>query len=559
MKNLVNKIERIEKEIIKSESKTTQKFFLSEMKRIGIEKLPYSFASLKRFIDPETMDYHYNKHYKGYVEKLNTALNKRKFGDLDLEQIVKSISRFNKTIRNNAGGAYNHALFWKMLSPKPQKPKGQLLRKIESVFGGVPAFKKKFEEECKERFGSGWCWLVITKNNSLKIVSTPNQDNPLMNDVKDGGYPILGLDLWEHAYYLKYRNKRDEYIKNFWDAVNWEFVEKLYLMKVETKLTEEVVLEQLMRDNNDFLLIEQQNESQSCSSEETKLFKRLLFPPTNLLEKSKEYGEFIKEYTAGWMDVLRKSYPENWKERNQLFQGHEAGLYTKENVRSLLMNLTSSYVAFCIIHKDINQYLKSTNQKIIEYGDDPKKNLLELRRFFSVLDGLRATIFKRGEQSITLNKIGRVLKKSDCLGKRNEQASEQIINQILGANTCEIKSGGGISNDMYSGIDAILNIEGKRLKAQIKPFTNAYKKEFDTEEYYIVEGASSTKAYKTVDLLIFVNVKTKNVKIFNSKNVRINQGNYIIPSNYLAYDLFAKEPIELIDCNKYLSENMIWE
>lgn len=559
MKNLVNKIDQIEKEIIKSESKPAQKFFLSEMKRIGIEKLPYSFASLKRFIDPETMDYHYNKHYKGYVEKLNTALNKKKFGDLDLEQIVKSISKFDKTVRNNAGGAYNHALFWKMLSPKPQKPKGLLLKKIEKTFESFPSFKKKFEEVCKERFGSGWCWLVVTKNNTLKIMSTPNQDNPLMNDVKDGGYPILGLDLWEHAYYLKYRNKRDEYIKNFWDAVNWEFVEKLYLMKIETKLTEEVILEQLMRNDNKFTLMEQQSESQSCSSEENKLFKKLLFPPTNLLEKSKEYGEFIKEYTAGWMDILRKAYPENWKEKNQLFQGHESGLYTKENVRSLLMNLTSSYVAFCIIHKDINLYLKSTNQRPIEYGEDPRKNLLELRRFFSVLDGLRATIFKRGEQSTTLNKIGRVLKKSDCLGKRNELAAEQIINKTLGANTCEIKSGGGISNDMLMGLDAYVNVGGNKLRAQIKPFTNTYKKEFNSEEYYVVEGASSTKVYKNLDLLIFVNVKTKNAKIFKSKNVRINQGNYIIPVDYLVYDLFAKEPLELIDCNKYLSENIIWE
>jgi Fe-Mn family superoxide dismutase len=203
MKNLVNKIEELKEEVKKNERDFAQKFFINEMKKIGIEKLPYSYSSLKRFIDPETMDVHYNKHYKGYVEKLNLALDKKKFGDLDLEQIVKTISRFNDDVRNNAGGAYNHALFWKMLSPTQQKPGGLVLKRIEKDFGSLAGLKKKFNAIAKERFGSGWVWLVITKNNSLKIMSTPNQDNPLMNDVENGGYPILGLDIWEHAYYLK--------------------------------------------------------------------------------------------------------------------------------------------------------------------------------------------------------------------------------------------------------------------------------------------------------------------------------------------------------------------
>jgi Fe-Mn family superoxide dismutase len=210
--------------------------------------LPYSYGALKRFIDPETMEVHYSKHYKGYVEKLNLALNKKNFGDLDLEHIVQTITRFNKTVRNNAGGAYNHALFWKMLSPNIQKPKGNVLRKIEKEFGSLSAFKKEFEEVAKERFGSGWVWLVLTKNNRLKIMSTPNQDNPLMNDIEGGGYPILGLDLWEHAYYLKYQNKRDVYIKKFWSVVNWDFVEKLFNMKMKTKLTEEKVLNEIKND-----------------------------------------------------------------------------------------------------------------------------------------------------------------------------------------------------------------------------------------------------------------------------------------------------------------------
>lgn len=245
MKNLVNKIHLLEEQILKSEKKETEKFFLNEMKKIGIEKLPYTYTALKRFIDPDTMQIHYTKHYKGYVEKLNLALEKRNFGDIELEKIVQTISKYNNNIRNNAGGAYNHALFWKMLSPTVQKPKGKILEKIEKEFGSLAKFKKEFEDVAKERFGSGWVWLVLGKNNRLKIMSTPNQDNPLMNDIEGGGYPLLGLDLWEHAYYLKYQNKKDAYIKKFWTVVNWEFVEKLYTMRLKTKINEELILNQI--------------------------------------------------------------------------------------------------------------------------------------------------------------------------------------------------------------------------------------------------------------------------------------------------------------------------
>ena len=211
-------------------------FILTEMKKIGIEKLPYAYSSLKPFIDSKTMDIHYNKHYKGYVKKLNKALSKRKGGDVDLEEIIKSITKYSDDIRNNAGGAFNHALFWNMLSPKKTKPSTELSTKLVKDFGSFQKFKTSFENVAKARFGSGWAWLIITNNKKLKVVSTPNQDNPLMNVVKDGGFPLLGLDLWEHAYYLKYQNKRDEYISNFWDVVNWDFVSKMYEMKTNTEL-----------------------------------------------------------------------------------------------------------------------------------------------------------------------------------------------------------------------------------------------------------------------------------------------------------------------------------
>jgi Fe-Mn family superoxide dismutase len=193
---------------------------------------------MKQFVDPETMDIHYNKHYKGYVKKLNDALSKKKYKYEDLEDIIKSISKFDTKIRNNAGGAFNHALFWKMLSPKKQLPKGEILDKINNQYGNIKKLKDEFNETAKERFGSGWVWLILTKTNRLKVMSTPNQDNPLMNIIKDGGYPLLGLDLWEHAYYLRYRNKRDEYIKKFWNHINWEFVNELFVSKTKKKLNE---------------------------------------------------------------------------------------------------------------------------------------------------------------------------------------------------------------------------------------------------------------------------------------------------------------------------------
>ena len=225
-KILLERIEKLETRII------NEKTFLNEMKKIGIEKLPYTYSALDRFINKETMDVHYNKHYKGYVDKLNKAISKRRGGDKELEEIVKDISKYNKKIRDNAGGAFNHALFWKMLSPEQQKCSGDIYDKITIDFGSYRDFKSKFEEVAKKRFGSGWVWLVLDRNNKLKVISTPNQDNPLMDVVKGGGYPLLGLDLWEHAYYLKYLNKRDDYIKNFWTVVNWKFVNKLLNSKL---------------------------------------------------------------------------------------------------------------------------------------------------------------------------------------------------------------------------------------------------------------------------------------------------------------------------------------
>jgi Fe-Mn family superoxide dismutase len=178
-------------------------------------KLPYSLNALEPFIDEQTMSFHYNKHYKGYVNKLNELISSR----TPLEELVKNIKGKNDKVRFNAGGAYNHQLFWNMLSPEKTKPNDTLQELIDKKFGSMDKFKEKFLEKATTIMGSGWCWLVI-KDGKLDIVTTPNQDNPLMDNL---GTPLLGIDMWEHAYYLKHGPDKQGWGKDFFKVVNWNY------------------------------------------------------------------------------------------------------------------------------------------------------------------------------------------------------------------------------------------------------------------------------------------------------------------------------------------------
>lgn len=195
----------------------------------NLPELPYSNDALEPHFDAKTMEIHHDKHHKGYTDKLNAAIEGTELENQSIEEILKNVSKHSSAVRNNGGGFYNHSLFWKTLSPNGGgQPSGELMDKINSAFGSFEDFKKKFSEAAATRFGSGWAWLCV-KDGSLVVCSTPNQDNPMM-DVSEGcgGTPILGLDVWEHAYYLKYQNKRPEYIEAFWNVVNWDEVSKLY-------------------------------------------------------------------------------------------------------------------------------------------------------------------------------------------------------------------------------------------------------------------------------------------------------------------------------------------
>lgn len=194
-----------------------------------LPKLPYAFDALEPNIDAKTMEIHHDKHHNGYTTKLNAAIEGTDLAGKSIEDILKNLDMENKAVRNNGGGFYNHSLFWKVMSPNGGgKPSGDLAKAIDDAFGSFDAFKEKFSNAAKTQFGSGWAWLCVHSGGKLEVCATPNQDNPLMPKTGCGGTPILGLDVWEHAYYLKYQNKRPDYVGAFWNVVNWNEVSDNY-------------------------------------------------------------------------------------------------------------------------------------------------------------------------------------------------------------------------------------------------------------------------------------------------------------------------------------------
>lgn len=191
------------------------------------QPLPYAYNALEPYIDATTMDIHFNKHAAAYAKNLADACVAENVNTsvVSLETLMQNIHQYSAKMRNNGGGHYNHEFFWKCMKPGSNTgPTGKLLSAIEQSFGSVDGFKTKFADAAKSRFGSGWAWLVQTPNGQLACGSTPNQDNPLMQISELKGKPLLGLDVWEHAYYLKYQNKRPDYITNWFNVVDWNFV-----------------------------------------------------------------------------------------------------------------------------------------------------------------------------------------------------------------------------------------------------------------------------------------------------------------------------------------------
>ena len=195
-------------------------------------KLPdlnYGYSDLEPFIDAKTMEIHHSKHHAGYTNNLNNAIEGTNFEEMGIIDLLRSMDMNNPTLRNNGGGFYNHSLFWSIIGPnKGGSPVGDLLNEINRCFGSFGSFKELFSKAAASRFGSGWAWLCVKKDGGLEVCSTANQDNPLMPNIESGGTPILGIDVWEHAYYLNYQNRRPEYISAFFNIIDWESVDKIY-------------------------------------------------------------------------------------------------------------------------------------------------------------------------------------------------------------------------------------------------------------------------------------------------------------------------------------------
>lgn len=191
--------------------------------------LPYAYSALEGSIDAKTMEIHYTKHGASYVEKLNKEIAGTPEANMSLQQILGNVSNLPMAVRNNAGGHFNHELFWTVLTPeKNTKPSAKLLKAITDEFGNMEAFKQKMSKAGADRFGSGWAWLSVDAQGKLFVSSTFNQDNPLMDVIEERGMPIFGIDVWEHAYYLKYQNKRADYLSAIWDVTNWKEISRRY-------------------------------------------------------------------------------------------------------------------------------------------------------------------------------------------------------------------------------------------------------------------------------------------------------------------------------------------
>jgi superoxide dismutase, Fe-Mn family len=198
-----------------------------------LPELAYAYDALEPTIDAQTMETHHSKHHAGYTKKANAAIEENGLTDTPLVQSFAEIKKYPAALRNNGGGYYNHRLFWTFMTPGGSEFEGEIAEAIQNEFGNFEAFKKDFEKAAATQFGSGWAWLILKSDGKLAITQTPNQDNPLMQTAEVNGIPLLNIDVWEHAYYLKYQNKRGDYISGYWDVINWPAVNERYLSAKE--------------------------------------------------------------------------------------------------------------------------------------------------------------------------------------------------------------------------------------------------------------------------------------------------------------------------------------
>ena len=207
----------------------TQRNMKDQNGKFVLPALPYAYDALEPYIDEATMRVHHLGHHQAFVNNLNNAIAGTELEGLSIEEILKNVSKHPPAVRNNAGGFWNHYIFWLVMGPNSQpQPDGELLQAIERRFGSFTSFREQFTQASISVFGSGWAWLIVDADKQLQITTTPNQDNPLMDVAAKRGIPVFGLDVWEHAYYLKHQNRRAAYVNDFWNVVNWDEVERRY-------------------------------------------------------------------------------------------------------------------------------------------------------------------------------------------------------------------------------------------------------------------------------------------------------------------------------------------
>ena len=209
---------------------------VSQTGPFSLPELPYAYTALEPAIDAKTMEIHYSKHHAAYVNNLNAAIKGTNAATASLDELMLNASKYGDAVRNNAGGHYNHTLFWNTLAlDKPFNPNSEVGKAVIATFGSADSLNKLLSKAGATRFGSGWAWLYVTTDKKLAVSSTPNQDNPIMDVSKERGIPILGIDVWEHAYYLKYQNKRGDYLSAILGVINWEAVNKNYLEALKVR------------------------------------------------------------------------------------------------------------------------------------------------------------------------------------------------------------------------------------------------------------------------------------------------------------------------------------
>jgi len=476
-----------------------EKIINSKRKLFSAKKLNYGFGSLRKFVPKEIMELHYNVHYKGYIKNLNEELSNYKNTPNSVEKIVRGASRYNQKVRDNAGGVYNHQIFWNMMTPKSKNISGDILSLIKKDFGSFQNFKTKFKEVALSLFGSGWAWLVIDSSNKLKIITTQNQVSPLMNTNKKVQYPLLGLDLWEHAFYLEYKADKKKYIDNFWRVVNWEYV----------NIRLQFFNSGLMYNLNESILTE--GNSTRCNSKQIGIYR-------DIFNRNPEVKNIYKRKIN---DILRETFPTYWYEKGQLFNNSPFGIYNYEKEgRSILNKINTNYTIFCTLVGDINLYLRYKKISQINFANKSNRDQIkELNKFLHYLDLLKYRIFNTSSE--TFKNIYELIKKLDKNGDQREEKSVKELKKFF--NTDKVTKVGGLGNreDMIGGIDAKVEVNGKTKTIQIKPF-----KSFEVENDKVkVIGTGNVKNYK-VDYLVFHN-DSKGIKVFDNSNTKIVDGVYV--------------------------------